>query len=58
LATAELLRGDPRRAVGAAKRALELEPSSAVATYAMARALEALGDPSAIAWQRRAQQMR
>ncbi len=58
LATAELLRGDPRSAVGAAKRALELEPRAAVATYAMAEALEALGDPSALAWQRRARQMR
>jgi tetratricopeptide (TPR) repeat protein len=54
LATAELLRGQPRLAVGAAKRALELEPSSPVATYAMAQALEALGDPSAITWRRRA----
>jgi len=54
LATAELLRGEPRRAVGAAKRALELEPHSPVATYAMAQALETLGDPAAIAWQRRA----
>ena len=54
LATAELLRGEPRRAVGAAKRALELEPRSPVATYAMAQALETLGDPAAIAWQRRA----
>ena len=58
LATAELLRGQPRLAVGAAKRALELEPSSPVATYAMAQALEALGDPAAIAWQRRARQKR
>jgi tetratricopeptide (TPR) repeat protein len=58
LATAELLRGQPRLAVGAAKRALELEPSSPVATYAMAQALEALGDPAAIAWQRRARQQR
>jgi tetratricopeptide (TPR) repeat protein len=58
LATAELLRGDPRSAVGAAKRALELEPRSTVATYAMAQALEALGDPSALAWQRRAREMR
>lgn len=58
LATAELLRGRPQLAVGAAKRALELEPSSPVATYAMAEALEALGDPSAIAWQRRARQRR
>jgi protein O-GlcNAc transferase len=54
LATAELLRDDPRRAIGAAKRALELEPTSPVATYAMARALTALGDPAAIDWQRRA----
>jgi len=58
LATAELLRGDARRAVGAAKRALELEPNSAVATYAMAQALDALGDPSALTWQRRARQIR
>jgi tetratricopeptide (TPR) repeat protein len=58
LATAELLRGQPRLAIGAAKRALELEPSSPVATYAMAQALEALGDPAAIAWQRRARQQR
>lgn len=58
LATAELLRGQPRLAVGAAKRALELEPTSPVATYAMAQALEALGDPAAIAWQRRARQKR
>jgi tetratricopeptide (TPR) repeat protein len=53
LATAELLRGQPRLAVGAAKRALSLDPSSTVATYAMAQALEALGDPAAITWQRR-----
>ena len=58
LATAELLRGDPRSAIGAAKRALELEPSATVATYAMAEALEALGDPAALTWQRRARQMR
>lgn len=58
LATAELLRAEPRLAVGAAKRALELDPTSAVATYAMAQALEALGDPAAIAWQRRARERR
>jgi tetratricopeptide (TPR) repeat protein len=58
LATAELLRGQPRLAVGAAKRALELEPTSSVATYAMAQALEALGDPSALTWRRRARQQR
>lgn len=58
LATAELMRGDAPASVGAAKRALELEPDSPVATYAMARALEQLGDPAAIAWQRRASQAR
>jgi tetratricopeptide (TPR) repeat protein len=58
LATAELLRGQPRLAVGAAKRALSLDPSSPVATYAMAQALDALGDPAAIAWQRRARERR
>ena len=58
LATAELVRGQPRLAVGAAKRALELEPTSPVATYAMAQALEALGDPAALTWQRRARQPR
>jgi tetratricopeptide (TPR) repeat protein len=56
LATAELLREQPRMAVGAAKRALELDPRSPVATYAMAHALEALGDPAASSWRRRAQQ--
>jgi predicted Zn-dependent protease len=58
LATAELLRGQPRHAVGAAERALALDPSSRVATYAMAQALDALGDPAAIAWQRRARERR
>jgi tetratricopeptide (TPR) repeat protein len=58
LATAELLRQQPRMAVGAAKRALELDPRSPVATYAMGRALEALGDPSALTWLRKAQQAR
>ena len=56
LATAELLRGEPRRAVGAARRALELDPAAPVATYAMARALEALGDPAALLWLQRAKQ--
>ncbi len=58
LATAELMRGDPRAAVGAAKRALELEPSSPVATYVMGQALQALGDPAAVAWIRRARERR
>ena len=56
LATAELLRGRPRAAIGAAKRALKLDPRSRVATYAMAQALEQLGDPGAFVWQRRLQQ--
>jgi Flp pilus assembly protein TadD len=56
LATAELLRERPRMAVGAAKRALELDPGSPVATHAMAHALEALGDPAALSWRKRAQQ--
>ena len=56
LATAELLRGRPRAAVGAAERALALQPDAPVATYVMAQALQALGDPAALSWQRRARQ--
>jgi tetratricopeptide (TPR) repeat protein len=56
LATAELLRSRPRAAVGAAQRALALEPDAPVATYVMAQALQALGDPAALGWQRRARQ--
>jgi protein O-GlcNAc transferase len=58
LATAELLRHEPRRAVGAAERALELDPDSPVATYVMARALEALGDPAALSFEQRARRAR
>jgi tetratricopeptide (TPR) repeat protein len=58
LGTAELLRHEPRRAVGAAQRALELDPDSPVATFVMARALEALGDPAALSWQQRARRAR
>jgi protein O-GlcNAc transferase len=58
LATAELMRGQPRLAVGAAERALALQPDSPVASYVMAQALEALGDPAALSWQRRARQRR
>jgi hypothetical protein len=36
--------------VGAAERALSLDPEQPVATHALAAALEALGDPSAQAW--------
>jgi tetratricopeptide (TPR) repeat protein len=56
LATAELLRDRPAQAVGAARRALALEPSSPVAIYAMAQGLQALGDPAAIGWLKRARQ--
>lgn len=54
LATAELVRGRPRSAVGAAERALSLEPGSPVATFAMAEALKELGDPAALTWRARA----
>jgi tetratricopeptide (TPR) repeat protein len=58
LATAELLRGRPKLAVGAAERALALEPGSPVATYVMAEALQLLGDPAALSWRRRARHHR
>jgi tetratricopeptide (TPR) repeat protein len=58
LATAELVRGRPRHAVGAAERALELEPEQPVATRVLAEALSQLGDPSAAAWMDRAERVR
>jgi len=58
LATAELLRGQPRLAVGAAKRALELDPNLPVATYVMGQALQRLGDPAALSWLRRVKRPR
>jgi len=54
LATAELARQRPREAALAARRALELVPDEAVATYALALAESALGAPDAHAWVRRA----
>ncbi|MCA9643903.1 MAG: tetratricopeptide repeat protein [Myxococcales bacterium] len=54
IATAELERRRPAFAVGAAKRALELEPDAAVAIYCLALGLHALGDASARAWLERA----
>jgi len=54
LASAELGAGRAERAVLAARRALELDPGSTVATYALALALGALGSPDAAAWVRRA----
>lgn len=57
LATAELVRGRPRFAVGAAERALALDPHHSVAVYAMAAALTKLEDPSAPAWVSRAEKL-
>jgi len=57
LATAELARGRPRHAVGAAERALKLDPQDPVSVYAMAAALTKLRDPSAQAWIDRAEQL-
>jgi tetratricopeptide (TPR) repeat protein len=54
LATAELARGDARAALVPARRALELDPESTVATYALALALRELGSPEAAAWVARA----
>ncbi len=53
LAVAELARDRPRHAVGAAKRALELDENSPVARHALAQALEKLGDPRARLWKLR-----
>ena len=57
LATAELSRGDPRRAVGAAERALALDPEQPVAIRALATALTQLDDPSAAAWAERSRRL-
>jgi tetratricopeptide (TPR) repeat protein len=57
LATAELLRHKPRFAVGAAKKALALDPHDPVAVYALAAALTELRDPGAPAWVARAKQL-
>lgn len=55
LATAELARGRARHAVGAAERALALDPRDPVSVYAMAAALTELGDPGAKSWSDRAE---
>ncbi|MBK7584913.1 MAG: tetratricopeptide repeat protein [Myxococcales bacterium] len=57
LATAELARGRIRHAIGAAKRALALDPRDSVSVYVMAAALRKLDDPSAGAWAKRAEQL-
>lgn len=54
LATAELARGQPHHAVGAARRALALQPDEPVAVRVLADALARLGDPAAPAWAERA----
>jgi tetratricopeptide (TPR) repeat protein len=57
LATAELARSRPRFAVGAARKALALDPDDAVAVYALATALTELGDPAAKKWAARAERL-
>jgi tetratricopeptide (TPR) repeat protein len=58
LGTAELARGRPRHAVGAAERAIALEPEQPVATHVLAEALSQLDDPTAGTWRERALRMR
>jgi Flp pilus assembly protein TadD len=53
MATAELARGELRRAVGAAERAISLSPDEPVAIRALATALILLADPAAPAWSAR-----
>jgi len=57
LATAELARGRARHAVGAAERALALDPKDPVSVYVMAAALAELDDPGRAAWKARAEQL-
>jgi tetratricopeptide (TPR) repeat protein len=54
LATAELALGRTTTAVVSARRALELDPESTVASYALAVALRELGSPEAQPWVLRA----
>jgi tetratricopeptide (TPR) repeat protein len=54
LAVAELSRGRAGLAAASARRALLLDPESAVATYALAVALSELGSPEAALWLARA----
>ena len=55
LSAAELTRGRPREAVGAAERALALSPDDALASYTLGLSLKKLGDPGAERWLERAQ---
>jgi Flp pilus assembly protein TadD len=58
MATAELARGRPRDAVGAAKMALGLSPDDPVATHVLGQSLTALDDPDAPRWVERARKLR
>jgi tetratricopeptide (TPR) repeat protein len=55
LGVAELMRGRPRHAIGAAEAALALDDQAPVARHVMAVALSRLGDPRALDWQRKAE---
>jgi len=54
LAALHLARGDHVRALQAAEHALTLDPNDAVATYVVATALCAIGDPRGPSWSARA----
>jgi Flp pilus assembly protein TadD len=54
LGVAELLRGRPRHAVGAGRRALEMSPEDSLATWVVAAGLHALNDRQAASWRDRA----
>lgn len=57
LAVAELAAGRPRYAVGAARRALGLEPNNSVAVYSLGMALTKLHDANARHWLERAREL-
>jgi tetratricopeptide (TPR) repeat protein len=54
LSAAELSRGRPREAVGAAEQALALAPDDALSSYTLGLSLKKLGDPGAQRWLDRA----
>jgi cellulose synthase operon protein C len=56
-ATAELARGNPRKAAEAARRAVALDPNDSVSVYALAASLTKLGDPGAKAWVARSKKL-
>lgn len=57
LATAELVRGRPSHAIGAAREALALEPDQPVATRVLAEALDQVRDPARLLWRNRARRL-